>query len=66
LGIYVTGIEQTKIAYSLILKSFKERDDSDILVANGRMVMRGIWIAVTQVTARCCDFVNTVKNLRVS
>jgi len=42
MGLYVTGIVQTKKAYKFLLKSFKERDDSNDLVANGRMVMKGI------------------------
>jgi hypothetical protein len=42
MGLHVTGIVQTKKAYSFLLNSFKERDDSSDLVANGRMVMSGI------------------------
>jgi hypothetical protein len=42
IGLYATGIVQTKIAYSFSLKIFKERDDSSDLVANGRMLMSGI------------------------
>jgi hypothetical protein len=42
MGLYVTDIVETKKAYSFLLKSFKKRDDSNDLVANGRMVMRGV------------------------
>jgi hypothetical protein len=42
MGLYVTGIVQTKKAYSFLLKSFKKRDDSNDPAANGRMVMIGI------------------------
>jgi hypothetical protein len=42
MGLYVRGIVQTKNPYSFLLKTFKERDDSSDLVANGKMEMRGI------------------------